>query len=75
MRPRILLKSSSAVDAAVERGNSSLANSVARAMNVERGSVMPRVAWMRFWIESTEDRDIGTAISVSVISSSIAVVG
>ena len=43
-RPRTWLKSSSAEGLAVlERGRSSFASSVARAMNVERGSVTPRV--------------------------------
>ncbi len=39
-------------------------------MNVDRGSVTPNVVCIRFWTERTEDRDIGTAISVSVISGS-----
>lgn len=49
----------------LERGRSSFASSVARAMNVERGSVTPRVVWIRFWTSRTAFREIETAISVS----------
>jgi len=31
-----------------DRGRSSFATSVARAIKMERGSVIPSVAWMRF---------------------------
>lgn len=49
----------------VERGRSSFATSVARAMKVERGSVIPSVAWMRFWTSRTFLREMETATSVS----------
>ena len=69
--PRTSLKSSFAVNfVAAERGRPSLASSVARAMKVERGRVIPKVAWMRLWTEITDDRDIGMATSVSGDSSS-----
>ena len=67
LSPSIWLKRSSADGlVAAERGRSLLASSVARAMKVERGRVIPRVAWMRFWTEITDDRDMGMAISVLV---------
>ena len=69
-KPSTSLNSSSAVGGPAERGRSSLASSVARAMNVDRGRVTPNVVCMRFCTERTEDRDMGTAISVSVISDS-----
>ena len=60
------MKSSSAVGFAVaERGRSSFATSVARAMKVESGRVMPRVDWMRCWTSSTFLSEIETATSVS----------
>lgn len=69
--PRTSLNRSSAVCfVAAERGRSSLASSVARAMKVERGRVTPRVAWMRLCTEITGDRQIGMATSVSVGSTS-----
>lgn len=69
--PRISLKSSSFVGFIItEGGRSSFASSVARAINVERGRVTPRVSWMRFWTEITNDRETGMATSVSVGSSS-----
>lgn len=64
-KPMTSLKRSSAVGFAEERGKSSLANSVARAIKVERGKVTPKVASMRFCTDNTEDRDMGMAISVS----------
>ena len=42
-------------------------------MKVERGNVTPRVSWMRFWTERTEERDMGTAISVSRTAGSVAI--
>ena len=69
--PNISLKSSSADGlVAAERGRSWLARSVARAMKVESGRVTPRVAWMRFWTDITDESEIGMAISVSVSSTS-----
>ena len=65
--PNISLKSSSADGlVAAERGRSWLARSVARAMKVESGRVTPRVAWMRFWTDITDESETGMAISVSV---------
>lgn len=49
----------------LERGRSSLARSVARARNVERGIVTPRDSWMRFCVERTGERDTETETSVS----------
>ena len=75
-RPRTWLKSSFAVGAVVvERGRSSLATSVARAMNVERGSVMPRVVCRRFWTSRTALKEIETAISVSGSGAGAAALG
>lgn len=72
-RPRTWLKSSSAEGFAVlERGRSSFASSVARAMNVERGRWTPRVVWMRFWTSRTAFSEMGTAISVSGSGSPVA---
>ena len=59
----------------LDRGRSSLASSVAREMNVERGMCIPRVSWIRFWVSRTALRDIETAISVSGLSSSPGRVG
>ena len=67
--PNISLKSSSADGlVAAERGRSWLARSVARVMKVESGRVTPRVAWMRFWIDITDESEIGMEISMSVSS-------
>lgn len=72
--PRTSLNSSSVVGfVATECGRSSLASSVARVMKVEMGRVTPRVSWMRFWTEITDDRETGMATSVSVGSSSSSV--
>lgn len=71
LSPSTSLNSSSAVGfEAAEHGRLSLASSVARAMKVERGRVTPKVAWMRFWTEITDDREMGMAISISFGSSS-----
>lgn len=71
LNPNTSSKSSSIVGfVAAERGRSSLASSVARTMKVERGRVTPRVAWMHFWTEITDDRQIAMAISISAGSSS-----
>lgn len=71
-RPRIWLKSSSEEGAEVaERGRSSFATSVARAMKVERGSVIPNVAWMRFCTSRTAFREMETAISMSAARAAV----
>ena len=65
-KPSTELKSSSAVDLKAEdRGRPSLATSVARAMKVESGRVIPRVVWIRFCTSRTDDNEMATAISVS----------